>query len=108
MLAVLDCRLADDLVAAAAVGAALIALYLLSGRRGIGLGDVKLSSAIALGYGLGPACAAIGSAFILGGVYAAALLLSGRAKRTDAVRFGPFIAGGAAVGLGANFLGWPW
>jgi leader peptidase (prepilin peptidase)/N-methyltransferase len=96
---------ADGMLAAAIVGAGLGALHLLTGRRGIGLGDVKLGSAIALGYGVGPAVVAIGSAFILGALYAVTMIGLGRAKRTDALRFGPFIAGGAVVGLSVFALG---
>ena len=89
----------DGLAAAAIVAAALGALHLLTGRRGLGLGDVKLASVVAGGYGVAVGLSAIGSAFVLGAAYAVALLVVGRAKRTDALRFGPFIAGGAAVVL---------
>jgi len=96
---------ADGVLAAAIVGTGLGTLHFITGRRGIGLGDVKLGSAIALGYGVGPAVVAIGSAFVLGALYAVTMIGLGRAKRTDALRFGPFIAGGAAVGLAACALG---
>jgi leader peptidase (prepilin peptidase)/N-methyltransferase len=99
-------RLADGLLGALAVGAALAAIYLITARRGIGLGDVKLGSAVALGYGLHAGFVALGSAFVLGAAYAGVLLGTGRARRTDALRFGPFIAGGAAVGLTTTALGW--
>ncbi len=107
-LAAADHRLADAALAAAAVGGVLAAIYFLSRRRGIGLGDVKLAAAIALGYGLPSSLVAIGSAFVLGALYAGGLLALGRAKRTDALRFGPFIAGGAVIGLTAGALRWPW
>ena len=94
--------------AAAVVAGALTGLYLVTGRRGIGLGDVKLGGAIALGYGLGIALVAIGSAFVLGALYAVVMIASGRAKRSDAVRFGPFLAGGAAIGLTAGALSGSW
>ena len=98
----------DGAVAAVIVGGALLALYLATGRRGIGLGDVKLSSALALGYGVQLSVVAIGMAFVLGAGYAGILLGCGRAKRSDALRFGPFIAGGAVVGLTINVLGYRW
>jgi Flp pilus assembly protein protease CpaA len=106
VFAILEGRLIEGISAAALVGGALLALYLLTGRRGIGLGDVKLGSALALGYGLPAAVIALGSAFVLGGLYAGVLLGLGRAKRSDPLRFGPFIAGGAAVGLTTSALGW--
>lgn len=99
-------RLTDGAIAAGAIGLALLALYFATGRRGIGLGDVKLGAAIALGFGVEGGFAAIGTAFVLGAAYAPALIGTGRARRTDALRFGPFIAGGAALCLGAGLLGW--
>ncbi len=104
----LNFHVADGLLAATITGIGLGALYLLTGRRGIGFGDVKLGSAIALGYGVAPAIVTLGSAFILGAAYAVIMIGCGRAKRTDTVRFGPFIAGGAAVGLSICALGPPW
>ncbi len=101
-------RFVDGVIAAAVVGGALTAVYLLSRGRGIGLGDVKLGCAIALGYGVGAAVITIGCAFILGAAYALVMIGLGRAKRSDAVRFGPFIAGGAALGLSAGVVSWPW
>jgi prepilin signal peptidase PulO-like enzyme (type II secretory pathway) len=101
-------RLAGGVLAAALVGGGLGALYLVSGRRGIGLGDVKLGAAIALGDDVPTALISIGSAFIVGAAYAGILLGRGRATRTDTIRFGPFLASGAAVGLTASAMGWRW
>ncbi len=101
-------RFGDGALAMLVVGGALLALYLGTSRRGIGLGDVKLASALALGYGLQLSVTAIGSAFILGAGYAGVLIGTGRAKRTDTLRFGPFIAGGAVLGLAANVMGYRW
>jgi leader peptidase (prepilin peptidase)/N-methyltransferase len=98
--------LADGLIGAALAAAILGGLYLITRRRGIGLGDVKLGAALALGYGAQSTLVALGSAFVLGAAYATALLAGGRARRTDAVRFGPFIAGGAAVALVAGAFAW--
>jgi leader peptidase (prepilin peptidase)/N-methyltransferase len=93
------------LVAFALVGGLLFALYVGTGRRGIGLGDVKLGSAIALGYGPSAGALAVGGAFVLGATYAIAMLAMGRATRSDALRFGPFMAGGTIVGAAAA-AGW--
>lgn len=80
-------------------GGALLVLYVLTRGRGLGLGDVKLATAI--GAGLGPSCglASLGAAFIAGGAYAALLLASGRARNGDAIAFGPFLAAGTLIGL---------
>jgi leader peptidase (prepilin peptidase)/N-methyltransferase len=101
-----DGRLAAGAAAAACVGAGLAAVYIATRRRGIGLGDVKLGSALAVGFGPAVGTVAIGSAFVLGAGYALILIASGRAQRTDALRFGPFIAGGAVTSLAADALRW--
>lgn len=98
----------DGIRAAAIVGGAMLALYLGTQRRGIGFGDVKLTAALALGYGLQLSVLALGSAFVIGGGWGAVLIGLGRAKRSDALRFGPFIAAGAFVGLSADALGYRW
>ena len=77
-----------------AVGGALLALHLLTRGRGLGLGDVKLGTAIGAGFGPAAGLIALGAAFVLGGAYASWLLLTRRAQRGDAVRFGPFLAAG--------------
>jgi leader peptidase (prepilin peptidase) / N-methyltransferase len=76
------------------VGGTLAFLYIITRKRGLGLGDVKLGACI--GAGLGPAngMLALGSSFILGGIIGALLLACGHAGRKDAVRFGPFLAFG--------------
>ena len=99
---------ADGVSAALLIGGALGLLYFVTGRRGIGLGDVKLAAALALGFGTQLASVAIGSAFILGAGWALILVGRGIAKRSDALRFGPFIAGGAIVSLSANLAGYRW
>jgi leader peptidase (prepilin peptidase)/N-methyltransferase len=77
-----------------AVGGTLLALHLLTGGRGLGLGDVKLGTAIGIGLGAAAGTIALGAAFVAGGAYAAWLLATGRARRGDAIRFGPFLAVG--------------
>jgi leader peptidase (prepilin peptidase) / N-methyltransferase len=79
---------------AAAVGGVLLLLHLLTGGRGLGLGDVKLGIAIGVGLGAPLGVFALGAAFITGGAYAICLLATNRARRGDAVRFGPFLAAG--------------
>jgi leader peptidase (prepilin peptidase)/N-methyltransferase len=81
------------------VGGALALLYVITRGRGLGLGDVKLATAIGLGLGPLPGIIALGGAFVGGGVYASWLLATGRARRQDRIRFGPFLAGAALVGI---------
>jgi prepilin signal peptidase PulO-like enzyme (type II secretory pathway) len=80
-----------------AVGGALLALHLLTRGSGLGLGDVKLGTAIGIGFGPGAGLVALGAAFVLGGAYASWLLATHRAHRGDAIRFGPFLAAGTLV-----------
>ena len=100
--AALGCAVANGVAPLAcggayAVGGALLALHLLTGGRGLGLGDVKLGTAIGAGFGPGAGIVALGAAFVLGGTYASWLLITGRARRGDSIRFGPFLAAGAAA-----------
>ncbi|HYW53371.1 MAG TPA: A24 family peptidase [Dongiaceae bacterium] len=83
-----------------AVGGALLALHMVTGGRGLGLGDVKLGTAIGAGFGPSAGLLALGASFVLGGAYASWLLLTRRGRRGDAIRFGPFLAAGTiAVAL---------
>ena len=82
-----------------AVGGALLALYLLTSGRGLGLGDVKLGTAIGVGFGASAGLVALGAAFVAGGVYASWLLATRRARRGDTIRFGPFLAIGVVAAM---------
>ena len=101
-LAALGCAVANGLAPLAcggayAVGGTLLALHLLTRGRGLGLGDVKLGTAIGAGFGPTAGMLALGAAFVLGGAYAGWLLLTHRARRGDAIRFGPFLAVGTVA-----------
>lgn len=93
------------LLGAVAGGAALFVFYLivaLISPRGMGMGDVKLAAVLGiyLGY-LGWGVVAVGAfaAFLLGGFFAIALLLLGRARRRTAIPFGPWMIAGAWLGI---------
>lgn len=79
---------------AAVCGGLLYALYVLTRRRGIGLGDVKLAACIGAGLGATDGAAAAGVAFICGGCWAVVLLLRGAPRRSE-MRFAPYMAAGA-------------
>jgi prepilin signal peptidase PulO-like enzyme (type II secretory pathway) len=80
----------------------LLLLYALSAGRGIGLGDVKLAGCLGAALGGRNTLIGLGLAFVAGGAYAAFLLLTGRARFGDTVRFAPYLTGGMIV---AMFLG---
>jgi leader peptidase (prepilin peptidase)/N-methyltransferase len=85
-------------------GGAVFALYALTFGTGIGLGDVKLAAAIGSGFGAYAGVLALGAAFVLGGAYGAWLMLMRGARRTDAIRFGPFLAAGAVLAGAAEIV----
>lgn len=76
---------------------------------GMGLGDVKLAGVLGLYLGwLGWGSLAVGafSAFLLGGVFSIALLALGKANRKSGIPFGPWMLGGAWVGVFAGEPVW--
>jgi leader peptidase (prepilin peptidase)/N-methyltransferase len=91
---------------AAAAGVVLALGYLvlaLLAPWGLGLGDVKLAALLGtfLGWaGWWNVLAGTLAAFTLNGIVVAVLLLSRRVTRTGATAFGPWMVGGAALGVG--------
>jgi leader peptidase (prepilin peptidase)/N-methyltransferase len=90
---------------AAAGAGILFALYFLLAiisPRGMGMGDVKLSGVIGLVLGwVGWSALAVGAlaAFLLGGLVGLVLIALGRARRSTGIPFGPWMLGGAWVGI---------
>ena len=83
-----------------AIGVAIFgAIYVLTGRMGMGLGDVKLAGmlGIYLGYP-GIVIAAIAS-FVIGAILAVPVLVAGRRARRDALPFGPFLVTAALLAM---------
>lgn len=77
-------------------------------KEAFGGGDVKLLAGIGAWTGVTGAFDALMIGSLLGSVYGVALLKLGKARRSDAIPFGPFLAAGAIF----NFfkllpLGWP-
>ena len=69
---------------------------------GMGFGDVKLAGVLGLflGYlGWGELIVGGFAAFLLGGIYGLGLLLAKRASRKSGIPFGPWMLGGAWVGI---------
>ncbi len=74
------------------LAALLGVLWAASGGRGMGLGDVKFAAVMGAAFGCAWGAAALGAAFVSGGVAAAVLLLSRRADRGTALPLAPFLA----------------
>ncbi|MET9432643.1 A24 family peptidase [Streptomyces sp. NPDC006551] len=89
------------LLGALALGGAYLVLFLIN-PGGMGFGDVKLALSLgaALGwYGWGILFAGAFAGFLLGSLYGLGLILSRRGGRKAAIPFGPFMLGGALLGL---------
>ena len=67
-------------------------LWLITGRRGIGLGDAKLAAALGAAGSAGEVLYVMGGAFVLGALFASFGLATGRLNRGSTVRFAPFLA----------------
>ncbi len=83
------------LAGAAAAGGSLFLLHAGTRGRGLGLGDVKLGACIGGGLGVMPGLVALGCAFVAGACVGLTLLALRRARRGDALPFGPYLAFGA-------------
>ena len=73
------------------------------------MGDVKLAAVLGLYLGwLGWGVLAVGAfaAFLLGGIFAIALLLIGRARRRTAIPFGPWMIAGTWLGIALGSQIW--
>lgn len=81
------------------VSGAIALLHVASRGRGIGLGDAKLAACIGALLGARNGLRALAFAFVLGGLYAAAQLLSRRARGKHSVPFAPYLAAGVFIEL---------
>ncbi|MFD7322373.1 prepilin peptidase [Streptomyces sp. NPDC059875] len=89
------------LLGALALGGGYLVLFLIH-PNGMGFGDVKL--ALSLGavlgwYGWGVLFAGAFAGFLLGSLYGFGLVLARRGSRKSAIPFGPFMIGGALLGV---------
>lgn len=88
------------LLAGLALGVGFLTLALIS-PRALGLGDVKLAGLLGLflgWFGWTAVLAGVVATFLLGGLVAVLLLVFGRASRSTALAFGPWLVVGAGVG----------
>ncbi|MDQ6910079.1 MAG: A24 family peptidase [Actinomycetota bacterium] len=102
--------LKNALIGGAAAFAALFVIHLIS-PAGMGFGDVRLSFILGLFLGwlsLSHVLVGIFLGFLLGAFIGLALVLSRIRSRKDAIPFGPFLAGGAALAVfaGSPIISW--
>lgn len=102
--------LENALIGAAAAFAALFVIHLVS-PAGMGFGDVRLSFVLGLFLGwlsLSHVLVGIFLGFLLGAFIGIALVVTRVRSRKDAIPFGPFLAGGAALAVfaGSPIIDW--
>ena len=85
--------LIDAILGGTLCGVLFYCLYI-AARGGMGGGDVKFALGIGLRLGWESAIIAVWTAFLIGGMMAAFLLLTRRKGRRDALPFGPCLAAG--------------
>lgn len=78
----------------------------IAAHGGLGGGDVKLAAGLGLWLGWEAAVVAIWIAFMLGGIAAVFLLVTGRRGRRDGIPFGPFLSLGGYIGFVAGAQIW--
>jgi leader peptidase (prepilin peptidase)/N-methyltransferase len=86
----------------------LQASLVITGREGMGGGDIKLGAMLGAFLGWQVVLLSIFLAVVLGGALAIALLATGVTGRKDAIPFGPFLAAGGVIGLlwGPRVITW--
>lgn len=89
----------SGLLAALVAGGFFLLLFLVSGGRWIGGGDVKLVAVLGLILGWPLMIVALFMAFTSGGIMGLALIAGGWKNMKSAIPFGPFLIGGAAMTL---------
>ncbi len=89
-------------------GLGLLALFVLTRGRGMGLGDVKLAAALGAFYGSPDIAVLLGASFVLGAGAGLVSMALRRKTLKSALPFGPFLALAAAFVFfaGFEFVGW--
>jgi leader peptidase (prepilin peptidase)/N-methyltransferase len=100
------------LVRAAIGGVSLLLFYFAAAMAypaGMGLGDVKLAGVLGMylaWFGWGAFAVGAFGAFLLGGVFSVALLVTRRAGRKSGIPFGPWMLAGAFAGIAVGQMIW--
>ena len=91
--------LLDGVLAAGFGFTLMFIIYICSRKKGMGLGDAYLMLSVGALLGVKLTILALYAAFIIGGLYAAAMLLLKKATRKTALPLAPFIAFGTIFSL---------
>lgn len=83
-------------------------LYLLTNRKGFGLGDVKMAPALGLLLGWQKMTIAVFLAFVIGATVGVLLMSIGKKRFGQTIPFGPFLVLGSAISLLWGPLLWNW
>ena len=96
------------MVAGGGLGFILLLLVAIISRGGMGFGDVKLAALMGLAIGFPLVMFSLVFGAMLGGIIGAALLVSKKRSRRDAIPFGPFLALAAMITMlwGNSILYW--
>lgn len=89
----------QHLLSSVAVMSVILSLFLLTRGRGMGFGDVKLSTTIGLLLGLKAGMMALYLAFIIGAIFGLILIFLKRKKLKSKIAFGPFLVLGIIIML---------
>ncbi|MDH7475842.1 MAG: prepilin peptidase [Microgenomates group bacterium] len=96
----LDCyliKMSENFIAGAVVMLPILFLYWVTGGRGMGFGDVKMSFVIGFLLGVKGGLLALYFAFIIGAVTGLILILLKRKKLKSKIAFGPFLVFGTLI-----------
>lgn len=91
--------LTADLFSTLALVLLFLSLWLITNKKGFGLGDVKLAAPLGLLLGLPQIIVGVFSAFIIGAVWGIILIVAGSKKFGQTIAFGPFLVIGFWLSL---------
>jgi leader peptidase (prepilin peptidase) / N-methyltransferase len=93
-------NLANPLLSSALTGLFFYGLYLLTGKKGLGFGDVQIGFLLGLLLGYPSIVVCLYLSFLTGAFMGLILMITGKAKLKTAIAFGPFL-------VFSTFIAWP-
>ena len=98
----------NPLLSSLATGLFFYGLYLLTGKKGLGFGDVQIGLLMGLLLGWPKIIVALYLAFLTGAAVGVILILAGKKRFGDHIPFGPFLVAGSLIALfcGSGIFDW--